>query len=417
VRRLTLLAAFAAAGGLACASSSDPPGGPPDQSAPYVVRVTPDSGRTGIRPPAVEFFFNETVSDRVSRGELDQFFLVSPTDGIPRVSWHRSRITVRPRRGFRPNVAYTVTMLPGLADIRGNVMKNGKSIAFSTGPTFPRFGIEGRIFDWAAERPLAGALVLAISRPDSVVYLGVSDSLGAYAVGPFGPGRYTLLSFLDRNNNRERDRDEPWDSTQVVVSVSRPVIDLLAIVKDSIPPRLTTVTREDSTSIHATFDRPVDPSQRLGAANFRVQRADSTVLPVVEVLTLRQVAARAEAQNARSDTAARPDTSARQPPTPAVPLPAPVNPGRPPAPPTATVQKPKVPPPENGVVLRLPAGTLLSPGTMYRVTATGVRNLLGRPGTSTRTFTIPRAVADTSRRAPAGAPRPGVPRDTTRRPP
>ena len=228
-----------------------------------------------------------------------------------------------------------------------------------------------------------------------------------------------MLSFLDRNNNRERDRDEPWDSTQVVVSVSRPVIDLLAIVKDSTPPRLTTAARDDTTSIRATFDRPVDPSQTLGPANFRVQRADSTVLPVIEVLTLRQAAARTEGQNtARTDTAARADTSARpQPPSPAVPLPAPVNPGRPPAPPPAVAQKPKLPPPENGVVLRLPAGTPLPPGTTYRVTATGIRNLLGRPGTSTRTFTIPRAVVDTSRRAPAGAPRPGVSRDTTRRPP
>ena len=414
-----VLGAVAGAVIVGCASSSEPPGGPPDQSPPYVVRVSPDSGRTGVRPAAVEFFFNETVSDRVSRGELDQFFLVSPSDGVPRISWHRSRISVRPRRDFRPNTAYTITMLPGLADIRGNAMKSGTSVVFSTGATFPRFGITGRVFDWAAERPLAGALVLAISRPDSVVYLAVSDSMGAYSVGPFGTGRYTVLTYLDRNTNRERDRDEPWDSTQVVVSVSRPVVDLLAIVKDTIPPRLTTVGREDSTAIRATFDRPVEPAQTLTVANFRVQRADSSVISIVEVLTPRQISARNEAQNTPRDSAARVDTTSRAAaPTPAVPLPVPTNPARPPSAPAAAPPKPRLPPPENAVILRLPAGTVLAPGATFRVTAIGVRNVLGRPGTSTRTFTVPRATpADTVRRGAARAPRPATARDTTRRPP
>ena len=425
MRRVKLLrCAAATALLLGCAGSQEPPGGPPDESPPYVVRVTPDSGRTSVRADAVEFYFNETVSDRVARGALDQFFLVSPSDGVPRVTWHRSRISVRPRRGFRPNIAYTVTMLPGLADIRGNAMKSGTSVAFSTGATFPRFGIVGRVFDWAAERPLVGAFVLAISRPDSIVYVGVTDSSGAYSVGPFGTGRYTVLTYLDRNSNRERDRDEPWDSTQVLISVSRPIVDLLAIVKDTIPPRLTTLGREDSTSMRATFDRAIEPAQTLTTANFRVQRADSSVIVVSEVLTPRQIAARADtARGARPDSAARADTAAAQPVAPAVPLPVPANPARPPAPPAAVVPKPRLPAPETAVILRLPPGTVLAPGATYRVTAIGVRNVLGRPGTSTRTLTSPRPTAvDSTRRAPAGAarpgaPRPAAPRDTTRRPP
>ena len=44
------------------------------------------------------FFFDETINDRGSGPmEVENFVLVSPSDGHEHVSWHRSRIEVRPR--------------------------------------------------------------------------------------------------------------------------------------------------------------------------------------------------------------------------------------------------------------------------------------------------------------------------------
>src|SRR5437667_83613 len=116
---------------------------------------SPVSGATNVALKQVEFRFDEVVSDRPTAGktELDQLFLVSPFDGSPRVYWHRNHIDVRPRKGFRANTAYAVTLLPGLADLRGNVLKEPRTIVFSTGAELPRFGIVGRVFDWAIERP------------------------------------------------------------------------------------------------------------------------------------------------------------------------------------------------------------------------------------------------------------------------
>ena len=391
--------ALLAAAALACANrGAQPPGGPEDQEPPRLIRVTPDSGSTNQRPGSIELQFSETVSDRPARGELNQYFLISPSDGDPRVSWHRGRISVRPRRAFRPNTAYTVTLLPGLADLRGNTMTDGAAIVFSTGAEFPRFGIVGRIFDWAAERPAQGALIQAISHPDSVLYLASSDSLGAFSIGPFGPGRYTLRGIIDRNNNRALDPGEPWDSTTMLITVSRPTYELLAVARDTLRPSLSAAVVEDSQSVRLTFDRPINPDQALAPGLFRVQRADSTVIPIGEIVGARAAArARAAADSAAPrDSAARGARPAVTPPL--VPLPTPAN-----EPPRAAVTPPSAPrpprpPPETEVILRLAPPARWEPGATYRVTAIDIQNLLNRAGTSARTFTVPRATRPDSTR-------------------
>ena len=400
---------------LACANRGmQPPGGPVDPTPPHVERVTPESGSVSQRAGAVRFVFNKVMSDNPSRGALNQYFLISPTDGEPRVNWHRNYIDVRPRHGFRRNTAYAITLLPGLADVRGNQMTTTTTTVFSTGATIPQFGILGSIFDWAAERPATGAFVEAIARPDSsAVYIASPDSLGQFVLGPFGPGRYTLLGFIDRNSNHVLDPGEAWDSSTVVITTSRPVTELLAIQRDTNPPRMTALAREDSATLRVTFDRAIDPAQELTPALFRLQRADSSEIPIALVLGARAAtdsAARRDSTRrdstrrdslARRDTSARRDTAAAPPPAAnpnaptsiiPVPTPRPTTPrvtGRPstiaPPPP-----RPSRPAPETAVLLKLTAPTVLDTGATYRVTARGVRSIMGRPGTSSRTVTIPK---------------------------
>ena len=166
----------------ACASPGMPPGGPPDVAAPQLVAVAPDTGRTGTKPKEVIFRFDEVVAERPPGvTTLADLFLISPRDGTPDVSWHREEIAVRPRRGWRPNTTYTVTMLRGLADLRGNVRNTGASTFFSTGPSIPRTHVTGRVFDWVAGTPAAGSLVEALVPPDTThAYVAVADSSGQW---------------------------------------------------------------------------------------------------------------------------------------------------------------------------------------------------------------------------------------------
>jgi hypothetical protein len=393
--RLELIARLAiVAGAIGCASASPPPGGPEDREPPRVVRITPDSNSLDVKDRDASFYFDETINDRGSGAqEVRNFFLVSPSDGEPVVSWHRSRIDIRPRSGFRPNTAYSITLLPGLSDLRNNVMRAGASLVFSTGNTIPPERITGVAFDWPAERPAARAFVQAVT-PDSSIYLAQADSAGRFTLGPLPPGSYLVRAIIDQNGNRALDRNEAFDSVRVVVPLKAP-LELLAVPRDTLPPRITAVVQNDSTTLRVTFDRFLDPAQLPPPSSFRLAAADSTTIPVTAVLTPRdeQQVAQKKAQ-ALADSARRVDSLAGKPLAPYRPIAAPARRG-------AT---PSVPAPFPSLLLRL--GKPLAPGTAYVLRVSNARALSGRSATSERSFTTAKAPptkAD-STRAPAPVP-------------
>ena len=68
---------------------------------------------------------------------IERLVILSPSSRVPAVSWKRSRITVHPREGWRPNTVYRVELLPGVADLRNNRSQNGRVITFTTGAPLP----------------------------------------------------------------------------------------------------------------------------------------------------------------------------------------------------------------------------------------------------------------------------------------
>jgi hypothetical protein len=325
-----------------------PPGGPPDVAAPKILAIIPDSGTVGVSPKEVIFRFDEVVSERPPAATtLADLFLISPRDGTPSVSWHREAITVRPRRGWRANTPYTVIMLPGIADIRGNVRNTGASTFFSTGKTIPRTRITGHVFDWVAGTPAAGALVESFVPPDSIhAYMALVDSSGAFAIEHVPPAAYKVRAYLDRNKNNGIDPGEPWDSVSIALTDSASAT-LLIFAHDSLPPRIREVAETDSVTLRVTFDRPVDPSQTLTAANFAVIRPDSLPIPIL--------------------SAGAPLRDTLPAVKPVMPRPSPIS----------------------EAVIKL--GRPLAPKTAYRIRAIGIRGLLGNTGDSERILTTPAA--------------------------
>ncbi|MEX2109908.1 MAG: Ig-like domain-containing protein [Gemmatimonadaceae bacterium] len=345
----------------ACASPGMPPGGPPDIAAPELIGTAPDSGTTQVRPKEVVFRFNEVVAERsASATDLADLFLISPRDGTPRVSWNRDEIAVRPRSGWRPNTAYTVTMLRGISDIRGNVRNAGASTFFSTGPTVPRTRITGRVFDWVTGSPAPNAVVESFIAPDSThAYVAITDTTGAFTLQHLPPGRYLVRGFVDRNRNRGIDEGEQWDSASVSLTDSS-AVELLVFTRDSVAPRIREVASVDSLSLRVAFDKPVDPTQQLSVANFTIVGRDSVPLTIVSV------------SPPTRDT------------TPAAGV-------APPARDTITVVPPAMsrPMPITQIVIRL--ARPLVPGGTYRVRALGLRGLLGITGDSERVYAVPAA--------------------------
>ena len=432
VRRLTAAArAVAAAAAIlvasGCASSQSPPGGPPDALPPEIESTSPDSASTGVRPDRVIFDLNEVVSERPQgAATLTALFLVSPRDGEPRVEWKRDRILVRPRRSWRPNTVYTVTMLPGLTDLRGNVRREGSTLVFSTGPTIPNTVLSGTVWDWPAGRTGARALVQAITAEDTTIsYVTVADSSGRFALPHLPPGRYVVRGVLDQNNNRVLDRREAYDST-LVTFADTSTLELLAFVHDTIGPRIQTATVRDSLTLRVTFDKPIDVAQTIDASLFTLKAADSSLVPIaLAAPAARFDSLERERQRASADSAARArqavDTTAQRdtgrraqtPPrrdagvagqrviaAPPGRNPQGVEPSGPPRPDsaardTSSLPRPSRPSPitEVVVVLRSP----LAAGASYRLQSVNVRNLLGVPRTSDRVITTPKpAPADSS---------------------
>lgn len=375
-----------------------PPGGPERVDPPVLLSVTPDSGATNVRDRSVMFEFDVVVSDR----DLGNLFLVSPREGAPRVRWRRNRVEVRPRSAFRQNTAYTVTMLPGLADLRGNPIKTGKVIVFSTGPTIPTYVVAGRVFDWMNERVAPSALVEVIRRPDSLPYVGAADSTGQFTVGPLDEGTYTVRAIMDNNRNRALDRGEAWDSASIVVRGASPFIEMLAAPRDTIAPRLMTVAVRDSVALIASFDQPLStpPEPTVTRESFRIVGADSAPLRVSAVRSRAQADSIRAAREAARDTTKR-DSIAAPPtnPTPGAPT-APVEP------------RPSRPAPLRELILELDPQTPLRPGMQYRVTVIDARGITGRTRTSDRVITAP-----TPRPAPAAPPAAPASRPPDTRPP
>ena len=410
---------------MGCAQLGAPPGGPEDKAAPHLLRISPDTNALNVRPKSIELRFDEIINERpsVGGGDLSGLFLLSPRKGRVDVRWHRSRLEVRPRRGWAPNTTYTLTQLRGISDLRGNQDTTEHRYTFTTGPTRAAGVIRGQVFDWVAGRAAQRAYVEAVRLPDSLTYSTFSDSIGRVVFRYIEPGRYLFRAVVDANNNRVIDRRELFDSATIVVtdSVAR---ELLAFIHDSAGPGIQSVELRDSLNLRVSFDRPLTPRRAVEQRQFSLKAADSSVVQIASVL-VGSAFEKAEADSARAravrdsvrqvqvrDSIRRANPNAAPPPAarPATPTPPPAR--RPAADTALPPPKPSAPLPETYAMVTLTRP--LPPGASYRLRADSLLSLMGIYRSSDRVFTTPRA-------RPAGdSARPRQPGDTAappRRPP
>ena len=414
------LVLFGAALLAACANPGDPPGGPPDTAPPAIVTVRPESGAVvpDWKDDAV-IQFDEVIDEMGgARGGgngagiagLARQVILSPVHGDVAVSWGRTRIRVKPKEGWKPGRVYHLELLPGIVDLRRNILKKGQLVVFSTGPAIPQATVTGNAIQWVEQRSMVGALIEAVPLPDSVGYLTVADSAGRFHLDALPPGRYVVYATVDQNNNRRRDRREAYDSAAVTLD-SLASVTLFAFVHDTMGPRLRTGTVVDSTTVRLEF------TQALGApldtAQVHVlQLPDSTPVIVAAALTPPQYdSVTAAARKAAKPDSTRPDT------TPAGGAPvaaaqrAPAAPGAPPA----SVDTSELhgllaqrPVPFDKAVLRF--ATPLQPETRYVIRVRGAVNLNGATGDGQVVVLTPKPPAPAKSDSTPTPPRPTPPR-------
>jgi Big-like domain-containing protein len=320
IRELGLVAAVAIAT-LSCARIEPPPGGPPDPTPPHLIATRPDSfARIPGFKGDVEFRFDEVISEGGSpnvgtgTGDLEKLIILSPTTRVPNVTWRRSRITVRPNEGWRPNRVYRVELLPGATDLRRNRSTTGTVLTFTTGAPLPATTIDGSVIDWTTNRPVAGALVEAVLLPDSLPYRGLADSSGHFKLGPLPDGQYLVRGVLDENRNLRFDGREAFDTVRLAPGKTA-AGELWAFVHDTTPMRIREVAVIDSTSASIELSQSLAPGLRIAPSQVTVRTLpDSTPIRVTSVLpkplddSLNRRAAPARDTTARDTT--RRDTTA-----------------------------------------------------------------------------------------------------------
>jgi hypothetical protein len=391
-------------GAYACANVANPPGGPPDVAPPRLVSVRPDSGAVvpGWRDE-VELQFDEVIDEMPSSaagtGGLSTLVLLSPVAGSIRVEWHRNRITVEPKEGWKPNRVYRLEVLPGLLDLRRNKLDTGRVVLFSTGPAIGSARLSGLALHWVEQRVLPRAIIEAVPLPDTVGYVTAADSTGRFKIEGLTPGRYLVYATADQNTNRRRDLRESYDSALVQIDSIASVV-LFAFPHDTVGPRLRAATYLDSLHARLEFSQPLAGAPRLDTASVRANELpDSARVGIAAVITVAEFDSVARERRLATDTAAQrrneADTGA-------------VDPARRKAPAdTGEVKRllAQRPVPSDKVVLRFAAP--LKPETRYLITVTGATNLSGAKADGHAVVAVPKPQpADTTRRAAPEAPVP-----------
>ena len=267
----------------ACAHIASPPGGPTDATAPHLISVYPDSVRVleGFKGSA-EFRFSEIVSEGGSpnfgqgNGDFERLILLSPDTLVPHVEWHRDRIAVRPRNGWRPNTVYRIELMPGVRDLSNNEFKGAAMITFATGGDQPTRVLLGRAIDWTTQRSASLALIEATHLPDRLVYRTVSDSFGHFHLEALPAGEYLVGATVDKNRDYRRNRDELWDTVRVAAGATQ-AGEIWMFPRDSAAPRAQQASRADTTWAVLTLTQTIRPDFFAGADSVRVvQLPDSS---------------------------------------------------------------------------------------------------------------------------------------------
>ena len=428
-RLLVGVVAMCTAAAWACASSGAPPGGPPDTAPPQLLLITPKSMTIGAKEKEIEMRFNEVISETPKGVQsLEQLVFISPRVEEAQVSWHRTRVTIKPKGGWKPNTVYSVQISSGIQDLRNNAIDTAVSVVFSTGGAIPTTTISGVAFDWVAGRAANKALVEAIAK-DSTTYLVLSDSIGRFTLRHVPMGEYVVRAIGDRNNNRLLDPTEAFDTLRVALTQNAEA-DLYMFPHDTVGLRITAVEAPPGDSLRVlrvVFDKPLAPGETFTNPQFLLRRADSTVIGVALVQTVTQRAAldsalkkqredsiaaaqprdtsalaraRADsaAQRKRADSVAAVERAARE----ARRLAA-LRGGRPAAA-IDTTPAPKMRRPTVYAELFLTLEERLEPGKPYVLRAATVRSLSGTVKSPSRTFVTPRPQKTDSTATPTRRP-------------
>jgi hypothetical protein len=262
-----------------CGQRLPPPGGPEDEDGPVLLETSPAQSAVNVDLTSmIRIVFDEDLDTETAKTAV----LLSPAHEELEVKAKGETVEIQPEGDLFPRSTYQVTVKSTLEDERGNNFEGPFTFYFSTGDSLDSGLISGKVK--YRGKGVAGAYVTASALPESIRYVVQADTSGKYRLAQLPRGSFSLLSFLDQNNDgKYRFAVEPVAQAEAEVGAELVKIDFDLAVSDTSPPVLESVEPRDSTSFLLVFD---DPMMRveggIPAASFRLfPEEDSTV--VVEI--------------------------------------------------------------------------------------------------------------------------------------
>jgi len=282
----------------ACARPGSPTGGPRDLIPPMIASTWPDTFEVieATRDP-VKISFSERLSERATRGTLNDAVLVSPVTAEHRVKHTRSGLEIEIIGGFQPNLVYRVRILPTVKDLFNNTLEGPFELVFSTGAVFEPNVIAGMVKDRITGGTVEGVRVEAREEEmeDPPVYVATTDSAGVFALRYLPSGSYDISLFQDVNRNAEPDFTELQGYAGESLGVQPPLADTIILREvsllrpDTTPPRLIRVEAMDSLLVRLAFDDYMDAESPLGQLQLQIAPDEGPGPEIDRLIWQRQV--------------------------------------------------------------------------------------------------------------------------------
>ena len=187
-----------------CAAIQAPSGGPKDQTAPFLLYSTPETGATNFDQSIVQLIFSEYI---LERSISDAISLLPKTDDPIQVKYKGKELVVKLPDNLLIDQTYILSINRNLKDENGVSLSEGIQLAFSTGDIIDKSKINGRLFSeeetsallWKIRDSL-DAKEFFLRQPD---YTIDANEDGHFSFNYLSNGSYKLLG-LNRSKLNER---------------------------------------------------------------------------------------------------------------------------------------------------------------------------------------------------------------------
>jgi len=196
------------AGASSCANTSTPPsGGPKDTLAPVLLKILPDSNRTGFprKDGKVELRFDEYV---VVKDAVKLIYLSPPQKKMLETKIKGRSIVVTFPEELDSATTYSINFSSSISDNNEGNLFYPYVYPFSTGDKLDTLVQSGMVMNYKTLLPMENVLVGYYKNlPDSSIYttypsvMSKSDKWGYYTARYLQNVPYRVIAFKDENNN------------------------------------------------------------------------------------------------------------------------------------------------------------------------------------------------------------------------